>query len=56
MDIKVFNEIAPAVNQVEVNPFQQQIDSAALMPKSWACSPSLGPVRRGATTCLRTKC
>ena len=23
MDIKVFNEIAPAVNQVEVNPFQQ---------------------------------
>ncbi|TXT39880.1 MAG: 2 5-diketo-D-gluconate reductase A [Comamonadaceae bacterium] len=31
MDIKVFNEISPAVNQVEVNPFQQQIDSAAFM-------------------------
>ncbi|KRH98679.1 aldo/keto reductase [Curvibacter sp. PAE-UM] len=31
MDIKAFNEIAPAVNQVEVNPFQQQIESAAFM-------------------------
>jgi 2,5-diketo-D-gluconate reductase A len=31
MDIKVFNAIAPAVNQVEVNPFQQQIESAAFM-------------------------
>jgi len=29
MDIKAFNEVAPAVNQVEVNPFQQQIESAA---------------------------
>lgn len=31
MDIKAFNEISPAVNQVEVNPFQQQIESAAFM-------------------------
>jgi 2,5-diketo-D-gluconate reductase A len=31
MDIQAFNEIAPAVNQVEVNPFQQQIESAAFM-------------------------
>jgi 2,5-diketo-D-gluconate reductase A len=31
MDIKAFNEIAPAVNQVEVNPFQQQLDSAPFM-------------------------
>ncbi|XAH24109.1 aldo/keto reductase [Xylophilus sp. GW821-FHT01B05] len=28
MDIKAFNEIAPAVNQVEVNPFQQQREAA----------------------------
>ncbi len=28
MDIKAFNEIAPAVNQVEVNPFHQQAESA----------------------------
>jgi 2,5-diketo-D-gluconate reductase A len=31
MDIKVFNEIAPMVNQIEVNPFQQQIESVPYM-------------------------
>jgi len=31
MDIQAFNEIAPAVNQVEVNPFQQQLESVAFM-------------------------
>ena len=42
MDIKVFNEIPPAVNQVEVNPFQQQLESVPFMqeigvqPEAWA--------------------
>jgi 2,5-diketo-D-gluconate reductase A len=31
MDIKAFNEIAPAVNQVEINPFHQQVQSANFM-------------------------
>ncbi len=31
MDIKAFNDIAPAVNQVEVNPFHQQDESVAFM-------------------------
>jgi 2,5-diketo-D-gluconate reductase A len=31
MDIAAFNEIKPAVNQIEVNPFQQQVESIALM-------------------------
>jgi len=31
MDIKAFNEMAPAVNQVEVNPFQQQLESVPFM-------------------------
>mgnify|MGYP003582887475 FL=1 len=31
MDIKAFNEIAPAVNQIEVNPFQQQLESIPFM-------------------------
>ncbi|RYF76689.1 MAG: aldo/keto reductase [Comamonadaceae bacterium] len=31
MDIMAFNEIKPAVNQVEVNPFHQQADSATFM-------------------------
>ena len=42
MDIKAFNEIAPAVNQVEVNPFHQQAESVKFMhengvqPEAWA--------------------
>ena len=31
MDIAAFNEIKPAVNQVEINPFQQQEDSVSFM-------------------------
>jgi len=31
MDITAFNEIAPAVNQIEVNPFQQQLEAAPVM-------------------------
>lgn len=42
MDIKAFNEITPAVNQVEINPFHQQAESVAFMrdndvqPEAWA--------------------
>ena len=41
-DLKAFNEIPPAVNQVEVNPFQQQLESVPFMqeigvqPEAWA--------------------
>jgi 2,5-diketo-D-gluconate reductase A len=31
MDITVFNEIKPAVNQIEINPFQQQQESTSCM-------------------------
>jgi 2,5-diketo-D-gluconate reductase A len=31
MDIAAFNEIVPAVNQIEINPFQQQDDAVTLM-------------------------
>ncbi len=31
MDIAAFNEVKPAVNQVEINPFQQQDDSVSFM-------------------------
>jgi 2,5-diketo-D-gluconate reductase A len=31
MDITVFNEVKPAVNQIEINPFQQQEESASFM-------------------------
>jgi len=42
VDIKVFNDVAPAVNQVEVNPFHQQAESVTFMrdngvqPEAWA--------------------
>jgi len=42
MDITAFNEIAPAVNQIEINPFHQQAESVAFMrelgvqPEAWA--------------------
>ena len=31
MDISAFNEIKPAVNQIEINPFQQQAESVTFM-------------------------
>jgi diketogulonate reductase-like aldo/keto reductase len=31
MDLMIHNEIAPAVNQIEVNPFQQQIENLAFL-------------------------
>ena len=31
MDILAFNDVAPAVNQVEINPFQQQFESVPFM-------------------------
>ncbi|MDQ5846319.1 MAG: aldo/keto reductase [Acidobacteriota bacterium] len=42
MDITAFNELKPAVNQIEINPFQQQEESVAFMrelgvqPEAWA--------------------
>lgn len=42
MDLMVHNQITPAVNQIEVNPFQQQIDTqkfhqdAAVQVEAWA--------------------
>jgi 2,5-diketo-D-gluconate reductase A len=42
MDIKAFNEVPPAVNQIEINPFLQQEESVAFMrengvqPEAWA--------------------
>lgn len=42
MDIKSFNEITPAVNQIEINPFHQQDESVDFMrqigvqPEAWA--------------------
>jgi 2,5-diketo-D-gluconate reductase A len=47
MDIQVFNEIAPAVNQVEVNPFQQQLESAPFMKEIGVQAEAWAPFAEG---------
>ncbi len=47
MDIKVFNEITPAVNQVEVNPFQQQLESLPFMQELGVQAQAWAPFAEG---------
>ncbi|MEY4754037.1 MAG: hypothetical protein RJA44_1712 [Pseudomonadota bacterium] len=47
MDLTAFNEIKPAVNQVEVNPFQQQTDSAAFMAELGVQAQAWAPFAEG---------
>lgn len=47
MDIKVFNEIAPAVNQVEVNPFLQQLESVPFMKEIGVQAEAWAPFAEG---------
>jgi 2,5-diketo-D-gluconate reductase A len=47
MDIIAFNEIAPAVNQVEVNPFHQQAEAAALMHANGVQAEAWAPFAEG---------
>jgi 2,5-diketo-D-gluconate reductase A len=47
MDIIAFNEIAPAVNQVEVNPFHQQAEAAAFMHANGVQAEAWAPFAEG---------
>jgi 2,5-diketo-D-gluconate reductase A len=47
MDIIAFNEVKPAVNQVEVNPFHQQAESAAFMVKNGVQAEAWAPFAEG---------
>lgn len=47
MDIMAFNEIKPAVNQVEVNPFHQQADSATFMHDNGVQAEAWAPFAEG---------
>jgi 2,5-diketo-D-gluconate reductase A len=47
MDITVFNEIKPAVNQIEVNPFQQQEKSVAFMRELGVQAEAWAPFAEG---------
>lgn len=45
MDIKAFNQITPAVHQVEVNPFHQQDESVAFMQENGVQAQAWAAVR-----------
>lgn len=47
MDIMAFNEIKPAVNQIEVNPFHQQTDSATFMRENGVQAEAWAPFAEG---------
>lgn len=47
MDIKAFNEMAPAVNQIEVNPFLQQRESAPFMQEIGVQAEAWAPFAEG---------
>lgn len=47
MDIKAFNQIAPAVNQIEVNPFQQQLESLPFMQEIGVQAQAWAPFAEG---------
>lgn len=47
MDIIAFNEVAPAVNQVEVNPFHQQAESTAFMAANGVQAQAWAPFAEG---------
>jgi len=47
MDIKAFNEIAPAVNQVEVNPFHQQTEAIEFMRDNAVQAEAWAPFAEG---------
>jgi len=47
MDINVFNQVVPAVNQVEVNPFHQQDESVAFMRDNGVQAEAWAPFAEG---------
>lgn len=47
MDIGAFNEVTPAVNQVEVNPFHQQAESVAFMRDNGVQAQAWAPFAEG---------
>jgi 2,5-diketo-D-gluconate reductase A len=47
MDIIAFNEIVPAVNQVEINPFHQQAEAVTFMQANGVLAEALGPFAEG---------
>lgn len=47
MDIKAFNQVPPAVNQIEINPFHQQAESLAFMCDNGVQAEAWAPFAEG---------
>ena len=47
MDLMIHHEITPAVNQIEVNPFQQQIDNQAFLEENSIQTEAWAPFAEG---------
>jgi diketogulonate reductase-like aldo/keto reductase len=47
MDLMIHNKIKPAVNQIEVNPFQQQIDTQAFLQDNSVMAEAWAPFAEG---------
>jgi 2,5-diketo-D-gluconate reductase A len=47
MDLMAFNEVPPAVNQIEVNPFHQQSESDAFMRENGVQAEAWAPFAEG---------
>lgn len=47
MDLMIHNKITPAVNQIEVNPFQQQIDTQAFLQENSVAVEAWAPFAEG---------
>ncbi|SEB25290.1 aldo/keto reductase [Variovorax sp. YR216] len=47
MDIKAFNEVPPAVNQIEINPFHQQDEAVAFMRENGVQAEAWAPFAEG---------
>ncbi len=47
MDLKLFNKIAPALNQIEIHPFNQQIETQKFLTENGVQIESWGPFAEG---------
>lgn len=55
MDIITFNEIAPAVNQIETHPFNQQIETQKFLEENGVQIESWGPFAEGRNNLLQNE-
>ncbi len=55
MDIAVFNEVKPMVNQIEINPFQQQEESASFMREMNVQAEAWAPFAEGRNDLFRNE-